>query len=254
MLIDPPDGCAFADRCPYRDADLPGRASARIRAASPATARRAGCTTIRPRLQRAAFLAREEVGMSAEPQLSLRGVSRYFTVSRGHGSRRSRCRPRYRARERPSAWWARAAAESRRSAARSRESIGRPPGRSVFEGDDITRLGRGGARAFSRRMQMIFQDPYSSLNPRMTVRELIGEGLEIHASAPAPSDLADRGDDEPGRAGRRAHEPLSARVLRRPAPANRDRPGARADRPISSSATSPSPRSTSRSRARSSIC
>ena len=37
-----------------------------------------------------------------------------------------------------------------------------------------------GRRAFARRMQMIFQDPYSSLNPRMTVRELIGEGLEIH--------------------------------------------------------------------------
>ncbi len=49
-----------------------------------------------------------------------------------------------------------------------------------FDGEDITRLSRRQAKAFARRMQMIFQDPYASLNPRMTVGEIIGEGLEIH--------------------------------------------------------------------------
>ena len=49
-----------------------------------------------------------------------------------------------------------------------------------FDGQDITRLSRRQAKAFARRMQMIFQDPYASLNPRMTVGEIIGEGLEIH--------------------------------------------------------------------------
>lgn len=49
-----------------------------------------------------------------------------------------------------------------------------------FDGRDISKLDRKQSRAFARRMQMIFQDPYSSLNPRMTVRELIGEGLDIH--------------------------------------------------------------------------
>ena len=64
---------------------------------------------------------------------------------------------------------------------RTIKGIHRPTaGTVLFDGDDATRLDRSGARAFARRMQMIFQDPYSSLNPRMTVRELIGEGLEIH--------------------------------------------------------------------------
>ena len=36
-------------------------------------------------------------------------------------------------------------------------------------------------RRWAKRMQMIFQDPYSSLNPRMTVGEIVGEGLRLHA-------------------------------------------------------------------------
>jgi oligopeptide transport system ATP-binding protein len=54
-------------------------------------------------------------------------------------------------------------------------------GRIVFEGQDITTLEGAALRAVRRRMQMIFQDPYASLNPRMTVGGIVGEPLDIHA-------------------------------------------------------------------------
>jgi oligopeptide transport system ATP-binding protein len=54
-------------------------------------------------------------------------------------------------------------------------------GRVVFEGQDITTLGGAALRSLRRRMQMIFQDPYASLNPRMTVGGIVGEPLDIHA-------------------------------------------------------------------------
>jgi oligopeptide/dipeptide ABC transporter ATP-binding protein len=53
-------------------------------------------------------------------------------------------------------------------------------GRIEFEGVDITHLGGRALRMMRRRMQIIFQDPYSSLNPRMTVGDIIGEPLKIH--------------------------------------------------------------------------
>jgi len=49
-----------------------------------------------------------------------------------------------------------------------------------FDGRDLLELGRGEIRALRRRMQIIFQDPYSSLNPRMKVGAIIAEPLEIH--------------------------------------------------------------------------
>jgi oligopeptide transport system ATP-binding protein len=52
-------------------------------------------------------------------------------------------------------------------------------GRIVFEGEDITAQDRVKGR-FRRRMQMVYQDPYGSLNPRMKVRDLIGEPLAVH--------------------------------------------------------------------------
>lgn len=51
-------------------------------------------------------------------------------------------------------------------------------GRIWFKDQEITDLDRRAMRPLRRKMQIIFQDPYSSLNPRMTVREIVGEGLD----------------------------------------------------------------------------
>ncbi|HYV40010.1 MAG TPA: oligopeptide/dipeptide ABC transporter ATP-binding protein, partial [Gemmataceae bacterium] len=57
-------------------------------------------------------------------------------------------------------------------------------GQVLFEGEDVARLNGGELRARRRRFQMIFQDPYGSLNPRMTVGQIIGEAIDIHQLAP----------------------------------------------------------------------
>ena len=53
-------------------------------------------------------------------------------------------------------------------------------GEALFEGRNIFKLSKEDLRKMRRDMQIIFQDPYSSLNPRMTVGDIIGEPLEIH--------------------------------------------------------------------------
>jgi oligopeptide/dipeptide ABC transporter ATP-binding protein len=56
-----------------------------------------------------------------------------------------------------------------------------PTGGTVrFRGDDITRLSRTELRPYRRELQMIFQDPYASLNPRKRVGQIIADPLEIH--------------------------------------------------------------------------
>ncbi len=53
-------------------------------------------------------------------------------------------------------------------------------GKVTFEGTDISRLSGNGLRELRRQMQIIFQDPYSSLNPRMTVNQILGDPMDIH--------------------------------------------------------------------------
>jgi oligopeptide/dipeptide ABC transporter ATP-binding protein len=64
-------------------------------------------------------------------------------------------------------------------------------GRILFDGADITHLPRPALRAYRRRLQIIFQDPYASLNPRRKVRDAIGEALVIHGIG-TRSDRRDR--------------------------------------------------------------
>ncbi len=74
-----------------------------------------------------------------------------------------------------------------------------------FEGEDIGRMSRAALRAARQRMQIVFQDPYGSLNPRMTVADILAEALTIH------------GEGSPAERKRRAAETLD--LVRLPASA-----------------------------------
>src|ERR1700682_4342636 len=58
-------------------------------------------------------------------------------------------------------------------------------GSVLFEGKDVTKLRGGKLRQIRRQLQIIFQDPFASLDPRMTVGEIIGEPLDNHCIGPA---------------------------------------------------------------------
>jgi oligopeptide/dipeptide ABC transporter ATP-binding protein len=53
-------------------------------------------------------------------------------------------------------------------------------GTVMFQGVDVSRMGKAELRSLKRQVQMIFQDPYSSLNPRMTVNQILNDPMEIH--------------------------------------------------------------------------
>ncbi|MCB2312553.1 ATP-binding cassette domain-containing protein [Clostridium tagluense] len=57
---------------------------------------------------------------------------------------------------------------------------GATDGEVLFDGIDVHKLNKKAKKDFARRAQIIFQDPYASLNPRMTVGDIIGEGIDIH--------------------------------------------------------------------------
>lgn len=65
-------------------------------------------------------------------------------------------------------------------------------GSIAFDGREITALGREPLRRLRRDMQIIFQDPYSSLNPRMTVQDIVAEPLLVHGIETDPGRLRDR--------------------------------------------------------------
>ena len=71
-------------------------------------------------------------------------------------------------------------------------------GRVLYEGADLAHLRGGALRRQRRRMQMIFQDPYASLNSRMTVADIIGEPLKVHKMGTKRCKTCDGGGVRPG--------------------------------------------------------
>jgi oligopeptide transport system ATP-binding protein len=86
-------------------------------------------------------------------------------------------------------------------------------GEIFFEGQDLARLDEAALRPLRRRMQVIFQDPYSSLNPRMTIGQIIGEPLVVHGIVQGKGEYRERIQEllsvvglTPAMAGRFPHE------------------------------------------------
>jgi oligopeptide transport system ATP-binding protein len=65
-------------------------------------------------------------------------------------------------------------------------------GRIFFDGKDILSLNRETMRRLRPRMQFVFQDPYESLNPRMKVKEVVGEGLTVHGRVRGYQEMTDQ--------------------------------------------------------------
>jgi len=65
-------------------------------------------------------------------------------------------------------------------------------GQIIYNGADLNRLGRAELAAMRRKIQVIFQDPFSSLNPRMKIGDIIGEPLAVHKIEPNSADRANR--------------------------------------------------------------
>ena len=83
-------------------------------------------------------------------------------------------------------------------------------GRIVFEGQDVTHVPERRLREFRRAVQVVFQDPYSSLNPRLTVRDIVGEplrnfGATRRAAAARVAELLDTVGLPPAYMGRYPH-------------------------------------------------
>jgi peptide/nickel transport system ATP-binding protein len=65
-------------------------------------------------------------------------------------------------------------------------------GRVVFDGTDVTALDNAGLKAMRRRMQIVFQDPYASLDPRMTVGDILMEPMQVHGLGGTRSERLER--------------------------------------------------------------
>ncbi|MSP87350.1 MAG: ABC transporter ATP-binding protein [Alphaproteobacteria bacterium] len=215
-LLDPPASCRFAPRCPGRqercaaDPALveiePGHGSACFRASELTgedSYRHFGLVTAGPAATRG---ARADDGA---PVLAVRNLKKYFTITKGLGLFGG-TKATVRAVDDVSF-------EIRRGetlglvgeSGCGKTTVGRTllrleqatAGEIVFEGSDLVAADQAEMARLRQKIQVIFQDPYSSLNPRMTVGEIIGEPMHVHKIEPDAAAVKARVADLLGQVG-----------------------------------------------------
>ena len=197
-LRSPPAGCRFAPRCPYRldacvaqDVRLaeiaPGHMSACIRASEI----RAG--TLVPPPSRIVTAELESSQQNGEPLLVVDHLKKYFTVKAAGAGFLSSATASVKAVDDVSIHVM--AGETLGLVGESgcgKTTVGRSvlrlddptSGTIRFAGADITHANHADMRGVRRKIQVIFQDPYSSLNPRMTIGQIIGEPMRVYKLVP----------------------------------------------------------------------
>jgi peptide/nickel transport system ATP-binding protein len=197
-LLDPPPGCRFAPRCAARieacTADVPplaeveaGHRSACIRARELVERGPQGIGLPEPQQAPPATFK----GAGGEPLVEVRGLTKHFVVSRG--SRLLGEAPAV-VRAVNDVDFTIAPGQTLGLVGESgcgKTTVGRlilrleeaTSGEVLFERENVNEAGRQALKRLRRKIQVIFQDPYSSLNPRMTVGQIIGEPLLVHGLA-----------------------------------------------------------------------
>ena len=196
-----PTGCPFAPRCAWRldtcwslmpellatRARLGRRRRTRRRVPQPRDPRGGRARTPRPSRLRTRSAAPGRRVTSNPPLLQLRDVRVHFPITKGLLLRRVTGEVRavdgvdLNVPRGQSVGLVGESGSGKTTLGRAVVGLARPSsGTVVFDGEDVWSLGRDAQKRLRRRVQMVFQDPYASLDPRMTVGKSIAEPLEIH--------------------------------------------------------------------------